>query len=176
MRLVQRLTNLTKSSDTGEVVRPPRIAFLGIGNELNGDDAAGVEVVSRLRSVFITGTNILVLDGGTAPENFTGPMRRFMPQLVILVDCADMGKEPGSVAWLEVDELEGFSASTHTLPPTVLAHFLSHEIGCEVGLIGIQPDSLDFGAALSNPVTEAIDEIVDRIAFIFRLNKVNPLP
>jgi hydrogenase 3 maturation protease len=165
--LAQRLTRLTRSNNQGGTGSPPRFVILGIGNEFNGDDAAGVAVVRRLQAALAANTNVLVLDGGTAPENFTGPIRRFSPRLVVLVDCADIGAYPGSIAWLEMDELEGFSASTHTLPPTVLAHFLSDEIGCEVGLIGIQPESINFGARLSEPVALAVKAIVDQLLSIF---------
>lgn len=165
-QLVQSLTTLAKTNSVKEAVESARIAILGIGNELNGDDAAGVEVVRRLQ-FRLTNRNVLILDGGIAPENITGPIRRFDPKLVILVDCADIGRTPGSIAWLEMDDLGGFSASTHILPPTVLAHYLSSEIGCQVSLIGIQPESLEFGAGLSPEIENAVGDVVDQIVSIF---------
>ncbi len=162
-QLVQSLTTLAKKNNVNGEVNPLHVAILGIGNEFNGDDAAGVEVIHRLQVVLTSKENVLLLDGGAAPENFTGPIRRFAPRIVILVDCADMGATPGSIAWLDMNELEGFSASTHTLPPTVLAQFLSNELDCEIGLIGIQPEMLEFGAPLSAGVQVAVDQIINTI-------------
>ncbi len=166
-RLAQSLTILVKKNKTSGGTDPQRIAILGIGNEINGDDAAGVEIVRRLQASLTGIINLLLVDGGTAPENFTGPIRRFAPQMVILVDCADMGATPGTIAWLEMDEVEGFSASTHTLPPTVLAQFLSNELDCEIGLIGIQPEMLELGAPFSAGVQTAVDQIVNTIVRLF---------
>lgn len=138
--------------------------MLGVGNELNGDDAAGVAVVRRLRMRLPPRPHVLLLEGGAAPENFTGVLRRFAPHWVVLVDAAHMGEAPGCTLWLDWREAEGLSASTHTLPPTVLAKFLIHEIGCNVGLLGIQPQQIEFDKAMSAPVRKAIRAAADGLA------------
>lgn len=132
------------------------MAVLGVGNELNGDDAAGVAVVRRLRMCLPPRPQVLLLEGGAAPENFTGVLRRFAPHWVVLVDAAQMGEAPGCILWLDWRDAEGMSASTHTLPPTVLAEYLIHELGCGVGLLGIQPQQLEFDEAMSAPVRKAV--------------------
>jgi hydrogenase 3 maturation protease len=141
--------------------RPVRLAVLGIGNELNGDDAAGVLVVRVLRARLGDQPQVLLIEAGLAPENFTGVLRRFEPDLVMLVDAAEMGSQPGEVAWVEWQETGGLSASTHSLPPTVLSQYLIHELGCQVGLIGIQPASLEFDQPLSAAVLVGVGEIVE---------------
>ena len=110
---------------------------VGMGQELRGDDAAGVLVADHLARLLVNQPDRLVINGGAAPENFTGPLRRFSPALVILVDAAQMGGQPGEIRWIEADQLDGFTGSTHTLPPKVLASFLKAEIGCQVELIKI---------------------------------------
>jgi hydrogenase 3 maturation protease len=161
-----------------------RVAIVGIGHELRGDDAAGVSVARSLQSAVGTihpGTArhaisrpkagwragggkcelpLLVIDAGAAPENFTGPLRRFDPDLVLLIDAAQLNEAPGSIRWLDWQETSGLSASTHTLPPHVLAEYLVNELGCEVALIGIQPQGDEFDAPLSPPVQQAVDELV----------------
>ena len=135
--------------------RPARVAILGVGNETKGDDGAGVRVVRELASRMPATTGVLLLDAGQAPENFTGPLRRFRPDLVIEVDAADHGAEPGTAAWIDWRDADGMSASTHTLPPSVLASFLAADMGCQVSLIGIQPATLDLDAPLSPAVERA---------------------
>ena len=89
------------------------------------------------------------------PENAAGVLRRFQPSLVILLDAADFGANPGEVRWIDPQDTSGFSASSHSLPFSVLSHYLSSELNCEVSLLGIQPESLDFDAGLSAQVKNA---------------------
>lgn len=105
--------------------------------------------------------DVLVLDGGAAPENCTGPLRRFHPDLVLLIDAAQMDAPPGAVRWLDWSAIDGLSASTHTLPPSLLARYLVAETGCALAVIGIQPGSNAFSAPLTPPVRAAVAEVVD---------------
>ncbi len=138
---------------------PPKIALLGVGHPLNGDDAAGIVIARRLHDVFAANTRVLVLEAGSAPENQTGPLRRFGPALVVFIDAAQMDAEPGSVRWLDWRETSGLSASTHTLPPYVLAKFLVAELGCAVALLGIQPARNAIAAPLSPVMQHAADTV-----------------
>jgi hydrogenase 3 maturation protease len=152
----------------------PKIAILGIGNELNGDDAAGVFVVRRLKEGFareITSHDperFLLIEAGLAPESFTGPIRRFGPDLVLMVDAASMGEAPGAIAVLDWRDSTGFGPSTHLQPPSTLAEYLMGELNCGVVLMGIQPDTLDFDAPLSGPVRRAVKELADFLLLLAR--------
>lgn len=143
--------------------RPLKIAILGIGHELRGDDAAGVAAARRLRS----SQNVLVIDAGCSPENVTGSVRRFGPALVLLLDAVQMSAEPGAVNWICFDQITGLSASTHTLPVDMLARFLALDIGCDVALIGIQPATTELGAALSPPVKHAVTNLARQLNHFF---------
>jgi hydrogenase 3 maturation protease len=145
---------------------PARVAVVGIGNETAGDDAAGVAVARRLSEQLGDQENMLVLDGGPAPENQTGPLRRFKPALVLLVDAAQMDEPPGSVRLLNWEETSGLSASTHTLPPYLLAQYLVAELECRVALLGIQPEQNDFGAPLSNTVASVVEMVASELALM----------
>ena len=103
--------------------------------------------------------SLLVLDGGLAPENLTGAIRRFAPDLVLLVDAAEMGEPAGTVRWLSWQDTTGVSAATHALPPYMVAQFLVSELACEVALVGIQPQRTMFGASLSLPVRRAVQTV-----------------
>jgi len=144
--------------------RPGRVAILGVGNDMNGDDGAGVWVARALAARLPATPNVLVVDGGTAPESFTGPIRRFGPELVVEIDAAHLDRPAGTVEWVDWHDADGMSASTHTLPPSVLAHFLSADLGCRVVLIGIQPATLDMGRGLSPEVAAAVESLADRLS------------
>lgn len=172
-----------------------RIALLGIGNELNGDDAAGVLIVRLLAQLIQNPTEhtdregdlgdlcaslvyqplrtsyfqlkhyeLMVVEGGIGPEAFSGPLRRFEPDWVILIDAAAMDEPAGTTAWVDWRMADGLSATTHTMPPTMLAKFLIHELGCQVGLIGIQPASVEMDAPLHADVLHAVCEVASDLA------------
>lgn len=142
----------------------PRVAVVGIGHELNGDDGAGIAVARALLARAGALSRLLVLDAGPAPENTTGALRTFAPDLVVFVDAAQMNEPPGTVRWLAWQDTTGISASTHTLPLHVLAQFLTADLGCDVALIGIQPQQNRLDAPLSPPVRAAVESVVDALA------------
>lgn len=149
--LRKRLRHLPRSD--------PRLAVMGIGHELRGDDIAGLLVARALRPY--ANERFLVVEAGHAPENYTAPVRRFAPQLVLLVDAAELGEPPGTIRWLEWPELTGLSASTHTMPLYLLARYLAMEANCAVGLLGIQAADTGLNMSLSAEVEEAVTAVVE---------------
>jgi hydrogenase 3 maturation protease len=143
--------------------RPARVAIVGVGNTMRGDDGAGVLVVRALAERLNGASDVLIIDGSTAPENFTGPLRRFRPDLVIEIDAAHLEQPPGTVAWVDWRDADGMSASTHTLPPSVLARFLTADLRCRVSLLGIQPATLEMGCSLSPEVAEAVARLAEQL-------------
>ncbi len=143
----------------GKAEPPLRLAILGVGQELKGDDAAGVLLVRGLSVKLPPSKNLLLVEAGPSPESFTGVLHRFQPDLVILADIAWMEAEPGAVRWLTPDEVEGVSALTHTLPLSVVAKYLKAEVGCEVRILAIQPVQVEFATAMSEAVAKAIEKI-----------------
>lgn len=106
---------------------------------------------------------LLILEAGHAPENRTGELRQFAPDLVLFVDAADIGKKAGTVQWILEEDIDGMSASTHSLPLSMLARYLTLELGCEVAWLGIQPASNDVGETVSAEVGQAVNEVVQEL-------------
>jgi hydrogenase 3 maturation protease len=123
----------------------PRVALVGMGHTLYGDDGAGILLTQLLRPLEHRMDHLLVVNGGSAPENCTGLLRRFMPDIVILVDAAQLDEAPGTIQWLPCEMSAGFSASTHTLPLQLITSYLKMELVCEMALLGIQPRQIGFG-------------------------------
>ncbi len=149
----------------------PRVVIVGIGNVLRSDDAAGMLVARALsqRECAADTDHVLILEAGHAPENRTAELRRFAPSLVLLIDAADMGKEPGTVEWISEDDIDGMSASTHSLPLSMLAKYLTLELGCKVMLLGIQLASNEVGETVSAEVLQAVEEVVNGLDEVFSL-------
>jgi hydrogenase 3 maturation protease len=139
----------------------PRIAIVGIGNEFNGDDAIGVLVARALqaRKYAPDAGRILVTEAGHAPENIAGELRRFQPQVVILIDAIQMDLLSGEIAWIPLEPTTGMGACAHNLPFSMMARYLTLEFGCTVHLLGIQPARNDDDAPLSPEARVAVDEL-----------------
>jgi len=168
-QLRQSLTHLVHNNPS------PRIAIVGIGNNLNGDDAVGPQIIKSLKNWYTPGLSqpsFLLLDAGLSPESYTGSLRQFHPGLVILIDAAQMDAPAGEVRWLPWEETEGMSASTHTLPISILSNFLTQEIGCQVVLLGVQPAQFELGQPLSKPVRLAKAKIIQVFKKIFYYKSV----
>lgn len=138
-----------------------RIAVVGVGSDIRGDDEAGILTVNYLDGILkkIDGTskiNIRLFWGGTAPENLSGQIRNYSPTHLLFIDAVDAEKNPGEVVFFSTqEEISGFSFSTHRLPLFLLAEYLNNSIGCKVLCLGIQPKSINFGDTVCDPVRSA---------------------
>jgi hydrogenase 3 maturation protease len=139
--------------------RPTRLAILGIGQETRGDDFAGAYLARRLLPYAVGNPNLLVLDVGSAPENFTSGLRHFQPDLILMVDAAQMDLPPGSVCWLDWQSIEKGLPVTHTFSLSIIAGFFKRELGSQVALIGIQPAQNEFAEPLSAVVAQAVQQL-----------------
>ncbi|MDD5432399.1 MAG: hydrogenase maturation peptidase HycI [Candidatus Omnitrophica bacterium] len=159
-----------KKALKSNLLQAKKICVLGIGSELRGDDAGGMLAAEYLkvacRSVK-TKVPLRIVFGSTAPENFTGLIRKFNPTHLVIIDSTDLEKKPGSIAVIDEQEIGGISFSTHRLPLKVLIDYLVKALGCKVIVIGIQPKTLEFGAKPSKEVEKkahllcnAITEII----------------
>lgn len=138
---------------------------MGIGNEMRADDAAGMLVARRLLEYECIRENerVRIIKAEHAPENATWELRGFESHLILLVDAASMDERPGTVRWIEMEDIDGMSASTHSLPLSMLARYLVLEFNCPVALLGIQPASNEFNDPLHPDVLQAVDSVVNEI-------------
>ena len=137
-----------------------KVAFVGIGNEFRGDDAVGVYVVQKLKPLAEGRDDLMVYESASIPESCTGPIKRYDPDLVIMIDAALMEEAPGTINWLDPLKIEGLAFSTHAFPLRMLAKYLIDETGCDVRFIGVEPDELDFDTPMTAPVQAAADQLV----------------
>ncbi|MFB6200412.1 MAG: hydrogenase maturation protease [Halorhabdus sp.] len=153
------------TAETPSIGPDDRIAVVGIGSRLRGDDAAGLELTRRLETRSGGDTDrLLFVAGGVAPENQTGVVRRFEPDWIVLVDAVDFGGEPGSGKWVDPDDLGGESFSSHKSTPAMLRTFLARETGATVALYGVQPADIDVGDGLTPAVDGRLDGLADALA------------
>jgi hydrogenase 3 maturation protease len=115
-----------------------RIAVVGIGDELRRADRLGMLAARAIDAAHRRGVRVFL--AGTVPESLTAPIRRFRPDRILMIDAADLGAEPGTVALLDPGRTLATGLSTHALPLSVVAAYLQDSSGAPVTLVGIQPD------------------------------------
>ncbi len=145
--------------------RGSRTVILGIGNTLKGDDGAGPELCSRLAGR----TKAEVIDAGTVPENYLGPVVKKAPQSLLIVDAVDFGAAPGTIRLFTPEALSGLSSSTHSPSPRLFIDLIHKDIPVDVHFIGIQPAQTELGRSLSPEVDRAVDLLAEILSDIFPL-------
>ena len=138
---------------------------IGVGNELRGDDAAGLLVAQRLRDRAATQAVVLVCEADPAEllPAWTGA------QVAIVVDTVVSGAAPGTI--------QRFDVSAAPLPAKLTA-FSTHGLGVAEAIelaraldrlpgrtivYGIEGSSFSVGAPLDPTVERAIDETLTRV-------------
>ena len=140
------------------------VAILGCGSPLRGDDAAGSLIALNLADLDTrSGGRARAFYGDVAPENLTGPIKQFAPELLLIIDAVNMSLEPGELRIISKDEVGGVSFSTHILPLPILMQYLESEIGCRTLLLGIQAADLEFLADMTPAVADAVDAITSAL-------------
>ena len=124
--------------------------LLGIGNPRHGDDALGPVFARAFRH-----PNWRCVNAATAPENFTGLVRRLHPGLLVLLDAAALRLPPGTLRRLDPATIQSGDFGTHAGSIGELARYLGDCAG-QVVILGIQPAATTPGTRLSAPVRAAL--------------------
>jgi hydrogenase 3 maturation protease len=145
-----------------EVANARRIAILGVGHRDQGDDAAGSFCAEALRTVSRGRfrSRLKILAGREAPESLTGKIRKFGPDLVMILDAAAGHRRPGAVFLVDADDIADEGLTTHNLSLKYLVAYLEETLPCRVLILGIQPKTIAWGAPLSTPVENGIKSLV----------------
>ena len=136
------------------------VALVGVGNRLRGDDGAGPALADRLRRPGAArgegAARWRVLDAGTVPENFLGPLLEAAPDVVLFADAVDHGGAAGEWVVAAPDALEPRDGGTHAPSLRLVAGLLAAH-GIECWLLGVQPGPRAFGEGLTRGVAAAVE-------------------
>jgi len=137
------------------------ILILGVGNTLLTDEGAGIHAIEYLQKHFADLTNVEYMDGGTLSFTLASPIAD--SEALIIIDAAELKKPPGTVAMFEGDDMDQFIGSNRkrsvhevSLLDLLSINRLTDDLPDRRALIGIQPDSVDWGEIPCDAVNEAI--------------------
>lgn len=139
---------------------------MGVGNDIRGDDAVGELVVREFEE-----PGWETIDCGSVPENHIIMVEEGNYDLVLIIDAASMGLEPGEIRIVPREKLGVFTMSTHALPLSLVMDYLEDKVG-EVVLIGIQPKDM----SLKEGITPEVEKAKDRLLEILRTESWKDLP
>jgi hydrogenase maturation protease len=138
------------------------LSLIGIGNRFRRDDAAGLEVVRRLRLAHPPGVILIEQEG--EPASLIEAWSTADEALV--VDGISSGSEPGRLHRFDVTDAplpaEMFNPSTHAmgLPEAVeLARELDR-LPKRLVVYGIEGETFEAGEGLSDPVQKTVEKLV----------------
>jgi hydrogenase 3 maturation protease len=139
-----------------------RTVFAGIGNALRGDDGFGPYFINKLKERKLVPEDYL-LTVEDVPENFAFPISRIEADNVVFVDAVIIeGAPAGSVIFgpLEAFDEIGEIASTHRMSLKLTARVIE-ETGKKVFILGVVPESTEFGREMTPSVISSADELVE---------------
>ena len=148
-----------------------RVAILGIGSDLRGDDAAGILAARQIEKTIKNKTispDVRVFIGETAPENLTGEIKRYQPTHLIIIDSADLDTKPGEIQIINPEDIGGTSFCTHMLPTKIMVDYLMQSLKFKVITIGIQPKTLALGGKPSKQVIASVKKLSSTIVKILK--------
>lgn len=137
---------------------------LGIGNTLLSDEGAGIHALNLLQSYHPDSSNLVYIDGGTL--SFTLAAYIEDCNNLIVFDAAELKAPPGTVRSMVGEEMDTFLGAARRSPHEVglLDLFdiarLTESLPVNRALIGIQPQSIEWGMSPTSPVGGALPTAV----------------
>jgi hydrogenase 3 maturation protease len=131
------------------------VLFVGIGNVLRKDDGVGVYISRRIKET----ERAFALTVEVSIENYIGKINSLNPGLLILMDCMELYQPPGSCRLIPLDNIADQTFNTHNISLVRLGDFFRMPLR----ILGIQPQHIDFGEHLSDPVKKTAIRIVRSI-------------
>jgi hydrogenase maturation protease len=137
------------------------VTVLGLGNILLADDGVGVHVARSLAMNPGSPQGLRALDGGTLGFRLMEALTQ--SDSVLIVDAALLGEKPGAMRLLESHELhrhvsrsDRMSAHEAGLADMLTLAKLEGWSPRHLALLAIQPQSIDWGDALSEALAQSV--------------------
>lgn len=137
--------------------------ILGLGNLMRTDDAVGMLALQHLAADPRLPAGVPVIEGGVLGMDLIGRLDGLTH--IVALDAVDFGGQPGALARFSGAQLDKLpiAKSVHLLGFSDLlgALRLLDSSPTEVVLIGVQPDSTEWGTELTPPVAEALPALIE---------------
>lgn len=139
-----------------------RVCLMGLGNTDYSDDGFGVRLAEALIAAGVPD----VIVAGTTPDRYIGRVADGGFDVFIFLDAVEFGGAPGSVVFLDAGEMAARfpQISTHKISLGTLAKWVEAGGSTQAHLLGVQPQSLKPGAALTATVRDTLDALASLLS------------
>lgn len=116
--------------------------------------------------------NVILVNGSSAPENFTGQIIKENPTHILIVDALLTNKQSrseinntqkiktkGKILNINEDEIFRYNSSTHSTSLSFLIKYLSTNIDFKVFILGVEVKSMNLGEYLTEETKNNLDEL-----------------
>jgi len=147
-----------------------RVLVLGVGNILYGDDGFGPAVIDELARRGRLPDDVCLVDAGTGARKqlFTLALSERRPELIIVIDAVDKGREAGEIFEIELDEIpfeKTDDFSMHQVPTSNLLKELAETGNLRVRVLVCQVSGIpdEIAPGLSPPLEAAVGRLASML-------------
>ena len=140
--------------------------LLGVGNPFRNDDGIGPFIANHFSH-----PQWITIDSGLAPENYSSMIKKNRPNLLLIIDSAQMNLNPGQFRIISYAKIKTLQLSTHALPLNLLMNYLK-PFCQKMILIGIQPENIKIGETISDAVLKGSKLLLQKLSE----NQINTVP
>ncbi len=143
------------------------LVILGVGSELMQDDAAGIVITQNLIKKYgEDNTNFKIYSTYTNPENYTKIISDYNPDHIIIIDAANLNKQPGSITYIPLEAINDLTLGTHKISLIMMIKYLKEVISCEFTVIAIQYKSVEFDCKMTKEMKAGVKQIISLLTGI----------
>ena len=154
------MTNVIEKDLAEWFVGAKKVVLAGVGNPIRSDDYVGLKIVEQLKDKLPQ--SVLLIEAETVPESYLSDIEEFCPSHVLLIDSAFLSLKPGQGKLFDAEKVKNYSAiTTHLLPLRVFCEFVKQATGAKIGLLLIEPGSIEFGEGLTVEVDMAAKQLTE---------------
>ena len=155
------MNSMSIPKSMGPKPRPPRILIAGLGNYLLGDDGIGVHAVRALQQTPPPGA--VLAEVGTAVLDALHLLE--WADKILAIDAMQAGGTPGTIYAFGAEDAAGpgMQVSLHELNLLAALRFLPRQAKPEILIVGIEPETIDYGLDLSPAVAAALPELTQEV-------------
>lgn len=146
------------------------ILIFGCGNILFGDDGFGCAVADELLKNYDIPEDVFVINIGLSVREilFNIVLDENKPEKVIIIDAVDMGRPPGEIFEIDLDEIPANKIddfSMHQMPTSNLLRELRDLCGVDVRILSCQVEKIpkEVEPGLSENLKRKVNEMCELI-------------
>ena len=142
-----------------------KIAIVGVGNILMGDEGFGVKVIQYLKNLKLP-ENVSLIDAGTWFFNVASSLSDY--DRVIIIDIAKGGRDPGTIYRFTEDDIKENVSDSISLHDFGVVESLNLErlvrkMPEDILFFGIEPLKIELSMELSDRLKDKVREVADLV-------------